>query len=120
MTAKFLLTGLLLALGVSACVPTPTPNALGAAILATETPAPASTLAPVPSATDRPMVKALVAVNVRQDPGGTVINWLKAGEAVTVIDCKDNWCKIERPFGWVFRGCLEGLNGELGCTSKEE
>jgi hypothetical protein len=116
---SLLLTGLLLALGVSACLPTPnaspsatpnasteTPNALGAA---TATAKPTST--PI-------LATVLQPVWVRDQPSGIRKAGLAEGASVKVLYCKDNWCEIERPFGFVWIGCLSRNPDKIGCEAK--
>jgi hypothetical protein len=60
-----------------------------------------------------------VQVNVREEPEGAVIGYLRAGDTVTILECDGLWCRIEEPSGWVFRGCLSNVAGSLKCQSKE-
>jgi SH3-like domain-containing protein len=57
-------------------------------------------------------------VNVRQEPGGAVIGHLEAGDTVEVLECNQNWCSISEPSGYVWQGCLTGLNKNLGCEAR--
>jgi hypothetical protein len=64
-------------------------------------------------------------VNVRKESGGEVVGTIKEGDTVNVMFCgtdpnKDNyqWCELEQPFGYVWQGCLTGLNKNLGCEAK--
>jgi uncharacterized protein YgiM (DUF1202 family) len=81
----------------------------------TQTPSPTPTAAPV---TPQAVIVSRAVVNVRQEPGGAVVGTLEEGDTVTVLGCTDDWCKIERPSGWVFRGCLEGLSDGRGCEAR--
>jgi Bacterial SH3 domain. len=60
----------------------------------------------------------LPTVNVRAEPDGEVVGMLTVGKRVTVLKCVDNWCKIAKPAGWIFRGCLSDNPDNLGCTAK--
>ena|SRR5574343_378450 len=106
-----LLTGMILALGVSGCLEIPTPNALGVTQTATIQP----TATPEPTETTALIIPDFLWV--RDAPGGKRVDWLELGQAVTVLGCKDNWCQIQDPPGWVFRGCLSG-NNDLGCQAR--
>ena len=115
-----LLTGLVLALGTAGCLEMPTPNALGVTPVTTETATARPSETPKPTRTPRVIARVLPDVlSVRDRAGGIVIDWLKAGQIVTVIECKDNWCQISTDFltGYVFQGCLSG-NKNLGCSAK--
>ena len=112
-----LLTGLILALGVSGCLEIPTPNAL---VVTVNTPNATAqqTLTPRPSATPRKTAQVLPSVLRVHDADGIVIDWLEQGQIVTIVICKDNnFCEIEKPFGYVWRGCLSD-NSDLGCKEK--
>lgn len=94
----------------------PTPSA---EILPTDAPTQLPTVEILP--TDTPPWTATVKmaqINVREEPDGeTVVGYLKAGYEVTIVRCVDNWCKIENPYGWVFKGCLT-IESNLGCEAK--
>jgi hypothetical protein len=98
---------------LSACleIPTATPSAT-----ATMTPS------PVPTVTAQPTQAPLTAVSrgtvwIRNSPGGKRTGeYLSAGDVVTVLSCQTDFCNIERPFGWVFRGCLKDLAEGRGCS----
>lgn len=104
----------------------------------TITPIPAPSMTPIPSPTvtssaisNAPNV-AIVrqpAVNVRAEPNADsmVVGYLQSGDVVTILECIETWCMItrsvgnaiEHPFGWVWRGCLGGVNPDgLGCEAK--
>lgn len=96
--------------------PTPvssnTPNALVAPTLTATIPT--STAQPVPTEQSAAVVKAVV--NVRNAPNGDVISFLTIGESVTVLECTDEWCRVDQ--GWVWRGCLSDNPAALGCSAK--
>src|SRR5512138_2488454 len=74
-----------------------------------------------PEATATSQRMALVAeplVNVRTQPGGVVIGALRAGDEVEILECTGNWCRIRRPAGWVWQGCLSDNPADLGCQTK--
>jgi hypothetical protein len=89
----------------------------------TDAPLPVSTSTRQPVSTETrtwQTAKVLPEVlSVRNSAGGIVIDWLRADQFVTVIECKDNWCQISTNVltGYVFRGCLSG-NTDLGCSAK--
>lgn len=57
-------------------------------------------------------------VNVHTNPDGTVIGNLEAGTRVVILSCKDNWCQIQDPPGWIWQGCLSENPEKLGCEAK--
>ena len=90
----------------------------------TPSPAPSPTLtAPAKSPTSAAQSSTATilrpAVNLRDEPGGVVIGTLAAGDVVTVLECKDNWCKVSllEQTGYIYRGCLSG-NDDLGCEAR--
>lgn len=52
------------------------------------------------------------------DNCGEVVGQLESGDQVSIIACDENWCQIEKPAGWVFRGCLSDNPEKLGCSAK--
>lgn len=74
-----------------------------------------------PEATATRQWKAVVAgpfVNVRAAPDGTVIGTLRAGDAVEVLECASNWCRVREPGGWIWQGCLSYRPAGLECRAK--
>lgn len=57
-------------------------------------------------------------VNVRQSPNGKVVDTLRTGTEVEIVQCSGNWCKIREPAGYVWRGCLSDNPAKLGCAAK--
>lgn len=122
MKARIALLSLILAsLACMTQVETPTPAPMATV---TNTPRIENTRTPVPSPT--PTMDAVrknvaivrqATVNVHGTPGGNVIGWVSGGDTVTVVSCEGDWCKIEDPAGYVWRGCLSG-NEDLGCQAK--
>jgi SH3-like domain-containing protein len=121
----------ILALGILACgayttpaivetvqIPTPTP------ILLTESPTATlqTILTPAGANTPSPQTAIILqaVVNVRQSPNGDVVGQLTAGERVGVLECTADWCQVSgsHASGWVFRGCLSDVAGDLRCESK--
>lgn len=99
---------------VSTPVPTVEPTATS--LVAVKEPTVPSTATSQWTATVR---RALI--NVRAEPDGEeVIGHLRAGDEVTIIRCLENWCKIAKPAGWVYRGCLSDNPDKLGCIAREE
>jgi hypothetical protein len=115
--------------------------ACGGTFLATPTPqqshqevtpvTPEVTLTQVPTVTAAPITKTATAtrpvlavtvvkpiVSVREKPGGKVIGYVEAGQSVNVLECTDEYCKIEQPFGYVWRGCLSDNPDGLGCEAR--
>ena len=121
MQSKLVLAISVLALSVLACgkqiVTTPTTTPAPAVIAPTVTVTP--TPIPSPTATLSPDMAQIIAptVIVRQTPDGAVIGTLKAGDAVTVLSCADDWCEIAEPAGYVFPGCLSVESG-FGCVAR--
>jgi hypothetical protein len=84
--------------------------------VSTSTRLPVSTETATP---DRATVTAwALLVHAEPDVESTVTGWLLQGDVITVLECTDKYCKIEQPFGYVWRGCLSDNPGELGCTEK--
>lgn len=77
--------------------------------------------AKTPIATATQSWNAIVAepfVNVREAPEGAVIGTLRAGDMVEILECAKNWCRIQRPGGWIWRGCLSDPPKNLGCQAR--
>jgi Na+-transporting methylmalonyl-CoA/oxaloacetate decarboxylase gamma subunit len=122
---RFALLVLTLLLASVACmepVATPTISAPSAS-----TPTPAATAAASATASPTEAAEAdtaqviAAALYVRQlpDAGSAKVGELYVGQRVTVISCADEWCQIERPFGYVYQGCLS-IESDLGCEAKGE
>jgi len=92
---------------------------------------PVMTATPEPTATKRIVMTRTVTpkawtakvelpvVNVRTSPNGeSTDEYLTAGQQVTIISCSGDWCLIQKPRGYVFRGCLSDNPKNLGCTAK--
>lgn len=108
----------ILAAILAGCLEMPTPPVSLPTSTKTATAQPTETVKPseTPRATARVLPDVL---SVRDNAGGIVKSWLKSGQVVTVIGCKDNWCQIRTNIltGYVFRGCLSG-NDDLGCKAR--
>jgi hypothetical protein len=91
-----------------------------------------STPAPVPTATVKPTEASVTAqdvqtaivrqptVNIRDAAGGDPTGeYVTAGQEVTILETSvdGDWVRISEPAGWVWAGCLEGLN-EKGCITE--
>ena len=95
---------------------TPTPTtappivAIATRSMATALPSPSVTSSPVPVAPPAPLTARVTAdtVNVRSSPNGKVIAMLRQGAVVTVLECKQSWCKVNTSsiIGYVWQGCL--------------
>ena len=57
-------------------------------------------------------------VNVRKSPNGLVVDTLRTGTEVEIVECSGNWCQIVDPPGYVYRGCLSDNPAKLGCSAK--
>lgn len=57
-------------------------------------------------------------VNVRKSPNGVVVDTLRTGVEVEIVQCAGNWCQIVDPPGYVWRGCLSDNPQKLGCAAK--
>lgn len=79
-------------------------------------PSPVETKKILATATPSPWTASvrLPVVNVRAEPSGTVLRTLRAGDHVTLLLCRNDWCELADG-GWIFRGCLS-IHGNLGCT----
>ena len=125
-TLKIFTTVLVLLLSSLACgqqiVSTPTtvapaPYNTDPLIIATAPPPlPAPTAAPAETA--RAVTVQAAIVNIRSSPAGEVVGQIYAGQSVTILRCVGDWCQIEDPAGWVWGGCLVGIN-DKGCEAKE-
>jgi hypothetical protein len=115
----------ILALGVLACemqvspANQPLPPQLSP-VPSTATAAPEPTVTATEAA-DTAVVRQ-VSVNVRNAPGGDPTGeYVYAGQSVTVLEVVkdeqgDEWAKIADPAGYVYAGCLEGIN-DKGCEA---
>ena len=90
-----------------------------APILADDTATQKPTVSPTQARTESTATILRPVVNLRDEPGGVVIGTLAAGDVVTVLECKDNWCKVSllEQTGYIYRGCLSG-NDDLGCEAR--
>lgn len=62
---------------------------------------------------------SLAVVTVRNAPDGIPTGeYLQAGQSVRIVSCSGDWCQIESPNGWVWRGCLSDNPNALGCEAK--
>ncbi len=94
--------------------PTAAPYNTLPSIIATPTQPPTA----VPAETARAVTVQAAVVNIRSKPDGEVVGQIYAGQSVTILQCESNWCEIEKPAGWVWGGCLVGIN-DKGCEAKE-
>jgi hypothetical protein len=99
--------------------PTPTPPP-------TASPSPVPTLTATPRATEaaadtQVAVVRQYSVNVHIEPDvkSEVTGYVYADDVVTILECQPDgdYCKIEQPFGWVYRGCLAGFEDGRGCEA---
>jgi hypothetical protein len=118
--ALVILSGVTLACGQY--VGTPTPQA---------TPTPPPSPSPVPTLTATPRATEAAAdtvaivrqysvnVHIEPDVKSEVTGYVYADDVVTILECQDggDYCKIEQPFGWVYRGCLAGFEDGRGCEA---
>lgn len=98
--------------------PTEVPNT---PTVPTDTPFPTSTAPSVDvgNPTEQAVTVVQAVVNVRSEPGGAVVGSLKVGDAVGVVECIENWCKISQPIsGFVWMGCLSNKPDGLGCEAR--
>jgi hypothetical protein len=119
-----LLTLLVLVLASLACMkPIATPTLPASPTAAPSATAPARrTPSPAPPAQGTPTTAQVMAasVNVHKaaDVDSEVIGWVYAGQDVVIVACDGNFCRIEQPFGYVFRGCLSDNPDGLGCEAR--
>jgi uncharacterized protein YgiM (DUF1202 family) len=120
-TRKIFTTLLFLVLSSLACtqaVVTPTPPA---PTTLPPSPTPAATVTPQATGTALVDVQTAIVraalVNVRANPGGEVVGQIEAGQEVEIVGTDGDWVQIADPAGWVWAGCLSGIN-EKGCTAK--
>jgi hypothetical protein len=102
---------------------------MSAAQIPTATPPPSASPSPVPTATSTPRATEAAAdtvaivrqysVYVHAEPNveSVEVGWVNADDVVTVLECQEpgDWCRIEEPAGWVYRGCLAGFEEGRGC-----
>jgi hypothetical protein len=102
--------------------PTPTVSAQAPSATSAATAVPSATPSPTAAADSETAQVVAAALYVRQlpDAGSEKVGELYVGQRVTVISCADEWCKIEQPFGYVYRGCLSNNPDRLGCEAKGE
>jgi hypothetical protein len=87
-------------------------------------PSPVPTASAVPAtATEEDVQTARVrqySVNVHElaDAASAVTGWVYADDVVTVLECDGDYCRIENPPGWIYRGCLTGYEEGRGCEAK--
>lgn len=87
----------------------------------TPTPAATATASPTPRPSPTTAWTSVVRmeyVNVRQEPNGTTVDYVRRGIVVEIISCDNSWCLISDPAGYVWRGCLSDNPEKLGCRSK--
>jgi hypothetical protein len=126
MTRHVIVSVLILALSALACgefVVTPTPQA---------TPPPSASPSPIPTLTATPRATEAEAdngtaivrqysvnVHIEPDVKSEVTGYVYADDVVTILECQPDgdYCKIEHPFGWVYRGCLAGFEDGRGCEA---
>ena len=119
-TRKLLTTLLVLVLSVLACsqpLPDSSTTPVTTPTVSVETP----DNSVVESADNTPIWRTTVArpvVNVRAKPDGPILDSLRAGASVEILECTKNWCRIKKPAGWVWRGCLSDNPAKLGCQAK--
>ncbi len=101
--------------------PTPAPSATRTPTHSPTAPATQTAAALIPVATWTATIRQAT-VNVRAEPDGAVVGQLSAGDSVQVIECADTWCNVTVPelelTGWVWRGCLDGVQSSAGCVAK--
>lgn len=119
-TRAILTTVLVLVLSVLACSQ-PLPSTPTTPVTTVLTTVRVTTVTPDNTSDNTPEWRAVVerpVVNVRAEPDGTVISQLRAGVSVEVLECTATWCRIAKPAGWVWRGCLSDNPKNLGCQAK--
>jgi len=114
----------ILALAILSCA-VPVGNQLPTRGVPTATPLAISTATAAELPTDQTAIAnawtakvKLPMVNVREKPEGRVIDTVTVGNMVTILSCVGNWCQIEKPAGYIWRGCLSDNPQKLGCTAK--
>jgi SH3-like domain-containing protein len=98
----------------------------------TPTPPPSASPSPVPTLTATPRATEAAAdtqvavvrqysvnVHIEPDVKSEVTGYVYADDVVTILECQPDgdYCKIEQPFGWVYRGCLAGFEDGRGCEA---
>lgn len=88
-------------------------------LTATPTARPTATASPAPSEDGETAIVRQPVVRVRGAAGGLPTGeYVTAGQSVTILgfDETGDWAQIENPPGWVWAGCLEGVN-KKGCEA---
>jgi hypothetical protein len=109
-----------LACGQQVTTPTASPSPLPSPTVTDTLPHATETI-PAPAAAETEWIGFVrqPVVNIHETPGGVVRTdvWLSAGAVVKILRCVDEWCEIQEPAGWIWRGCLEGAQSSLGCEA---
>lgn len=114
----------ILAAILAGCFPAPLPVSTPAGPTPTASAMQAPTATPVDTGQATPSKAAVTAgglyVHAGPDVSSAVVpgGYLVFGDLVTVLECEGKFCKIEQPFGYVWRGCLSDNPDGLGCSAK--
>jgi hypothetical protein len=128
-TLKILTTVLILVLSSLACMeqiatvtPTPTasPTALSPPLSPTATVTRTPTMASVTAEdVQTAVIRATVYVRAEPDADSPEVGSLETGAEVVIVECSGEWCQIENPAGYVFRGCTSDNPDGLKCEVRE-
>lgn len=77
---------------------------------------------PTPTPTQEPdntatVVKPVVNVRAKADRTSASVGYVEAGDLVVIVRCSGNWCRIQDPPGYIWRGCLTNNPNNLKCEA---
>jgi hypothetical protein len=88
----------------------------------TSSPLPTRTPAPMATGTGAATVAVVIAgsVNVHREPDtkSEVVGWVYSDQKVAIVSCDGDYCLLEQPFGYVWRGCISDNPDNLGCEAR--
>lgn len=67
---------------------------------------------------DTATIQATVYVRLFADADSEAVASLTTGQTVEIVKCSGEWCKIKKPLGYVWRGCLSDNPDGLLCQAK--
>jgi hypothetical protein len=113
---------LLILAGLACMEPVPTLT-VTASVTSVPTTQPAPLVVQTTTATptakpDTATIQATVYVRQSADANSEAVASLTTGQTVEIVKCLGEWCKIKKPLGYVWRGCLSDNPDGLLCQAK--
>jgi hypothetical protein len=100
--------------------PTASPTALSPPLSPTATVTRTPTMASVTAEdVQTAVIRATVYVRAEPDADSPEVGSLETGAEVVIVECSGEWCQIENPAGYVFRGCTSDNPDGLKCEVRE-